>query len=356
MASDCSAISLFAIVDSMKALAKHLNEVTKKKVIVRCNFDVPYDQGSVADTTRIEDALPTLKKLLDQDNSLLLMAHTGRPDGTYNQDYSLAPVKKVLDHLLARPINLIDYQQDYRQLSLFDENPLSLLENLRFWPQEEAADKEFAAFLTKDADYFINESFATAHRSHASTTVMPTLIKSYAGLAFENEVNALNKVAFSPAKPLVLVMGGAKLETKEPLIKTLESKADYILIGGKIALDLTQHPTPYASKVKVAKLTKSGKDITPASAQEFAEIILEAGTVIWNGTMGVFEENEHRLGTQIVAKAVAETDAFTLVGGGDTEAALTILNLDSSIDHLSTGGGAMLTYLASGSLPALKVL
>jgi phosphoglycerate kinase len=336
----------------MRVINQFPEIIRGQRVIVRCNFDVPITDGEVSDTTRIEDALATITFLLAHSATVTLIAHAGRPDGQYHPEYSLAPVAKSLETLL-QPVNFIPYHQ------MFTDQPsdleVTLLDNLRFFPGEEAKDPDFAHKLGRYATVYVNESFATSHRDHASITLLPEQMAGYAGIAFDKEVEALNRILKNPRRPLVVVLGGAKLETKEPLIDAFKSHADHILIGGKLALDLAGR-SGLAANVHCAGLLPSGKDITSKSAESFARYIKTAGTVIWNGTMGVFEEPKHRQGTRIVAEAINQTQAFTLVGGGDTETALTVLDQEANISHISSGGGAMLTFLTTHTLVGLEAL
>jgi phosphoglycerate kinase len=339
----------------MKQLSQHLNQIAGKRVIIRCNYDVPLENGQVLDTTRIEDSFSTIKVLREVNCPVILIAHAGRPEGAYNQEFSLKPILPIIEKGIGEKISFIDYAA-FNQEQALPEAMIFLLENLRFWPEEELAEEKFAQKLAKMADVYVNESFATSHREHASITKIPELIPGYAGLNLAKEVDLILSVKQQPKRPLVLVMGGAKLETKIPLIEAFLPLADQILVGGKLALDLQTHHLQSNPKITVASLVESGKDITLDSAQSFATVINQAGTVIWNGSMGVFEEPEYQQGTKIVAQAVNHTPAFTLAGGGDTESALTVLNLESGIDHISTGGGAMLDLLVHNTLPGLKVL
>lgn len=326
-------------------------------LLVRCNFDVPMENNQVVDSTRIEATIPTIKLLLQNDNQLILIAHAGRPEGKFIPSDSLSPVATVLSNLLNQSVQLIPYQKDYHQLRPFSEGSIQLLDNIRFYSEEEANNREFANYLSSLGTAYVNEAFANCHRAHASMVLLPELFPghSFAGLSLAQEIHAMEKVTHNPAKPFVVIIGGAKLETKEPLVTALAPKADYILVGGKIAYDIQTLPH-LPQNIMIAQLTPDGKDITLESAQRFASLIREAKTVIWNGTMGVFENLEHRQGTTIIAQAINQTAAFTLVGGGDTETALTELNLETGIDHISTGGGAMLTYLSEGKLVALEAL
>ena len=339
----------------MKKLDGHIDQITGKTVLVRANYDVPIEGEQVQDTTRIEDSLNTLKLLLGHQNRVVILAHYDRPEGVFDQQKSLKPIVPVLEKLLAEPVGFVAYQPDYHQLTLPPSPRVVLVDNLRFWSEEEANGADFAAHLKTFGDLYVNEAFANCHREHASVMALAKLMDSYAGLSLARELDVLTKIRDNPDKPLVVVLGGAKLETKEPLVTVFAPKADHILVGGKIAVDLAGR-TNLPANVTLAELTSDQKDITEAAARRFAAIINSAKTVVWNGSMGIFEEADHQLGTKIVAEAVNSTPAFTLVGGGDTETALTELNLESGIDHISSGGGAMLEFLSLGNLPALEPL
>ena len=339
----------------MLNLIDHAASLNGQTVIVRCNFDVPISNGQVTDTTRLEDAVPTIKLLRQANAKCLLLAHAGRPDGNYLPEDSLKPVTPILSTLVGEPVSFTPYTADYHQLPL-SGSPIELVDNLRYWQEESANEVGFAQFWASHASAYVNEAFANCHRSHASMVGIPQILTGsrFAGLALAKEIAILEKTLRQPEHPFVVIIGGAKLETKAPLVKTLSPLADTILVGGKIAADLAFKPHP--PNVILADLLPDAKDITPASARTFADRIMSARTVIWNGTMGIFEEPEHQAGTRVVAQAVNQTAAFTLVGGGDTEAALTVLKLESGIDHISSGGGAMLSYLSQGHLVALDAL
>jgi phosphoglycerate kinase len=337
----------------MQFLSQKINELSGKSVIVRANFDVPVVDGQVKDTTRLKDSLPTIKLLRLHNCPVTLIAHLERPEG-YDPQYSLKPIAHSLESLLGESVMFIPYDQTKTSASF--KHSIQLLDNLRFFPGEEAKDTQFAKMLSDYGQVYVNESFATSHRDHASITLLPKLLPGYLGLSFETELLALQTVIDHPKKPLVIVLGGAKLETKEPLVEAFKDVADHILVGGKIAVDLQAKHSSLPPNVKVATLIPSGKDITVESALAFAHIIKSAQTVIWNGTMGVFEDHEFQQGTKIVADAVNHTPAYTLVGGGDTETALTLLDAEQNISHISSGGGAMLTYLLTHSLLGLEAL
>ena len=339
----------------MKKLEDNILKLANKDILVRVNFDVPLENGKILDTTRIEDSIVTLQLLLKHKCRLLLLTHAGRPEGKYQKEYTLAPIVPLMEELLHQKIDFLEYTADINKISV-GKNPVSLLENIRFWPQEEENEPQFGKTLASFGDFYINEAFANCHRKHASIVGIPTYLESFAGVSLSREIEVLSMAKYHPKKPLVVIIGGAKLETKEPLVTAFADEADYILVGGKIAQDLGDKHIALPDNVVLANLVKNGKDITVKSAQHFREIISEANTIIWNGTMGIFEEEEYQKGTLMVAQAINETSGFTIAGGGDTEAALTKMGLENKIDYVSTGGGAMLTYLSTGSLPGIEVL
>ncbi len=339
----------------MKTIQNNLDQFTDKKVIIRCNFDVPIENGEVQDTTRIESVIPTIKALRNQNAKLILLSHQNRPEGQYKQESSLRPMVPIIEQLSGEKVEFIEYNKDYHQLSVPHTYPISLIDNLRFWAEEEDNNADFAMALAKLADCYVNEAFANCHREHASMVGIPKHLSSFAGIQVAKEIEVLTRVRNEPEEPLVVIIGGAKLETKEPLIEVFAHKASHILVGGKSAVDLRGREG-LPENVHIAEVIENKKDITKNSAEEFASIIRTAKTVIWNGTMGVFEDPKYQQGTKIVADAVNTTPAFTLVGGGDTETALTELDMEDGIDFISTGGGAALTMLSEGTLVAIESL
>jgi phosphoglycerate kinase len=338
----------------MKNMIDFPNDFNHKKVLLRVNYDVPIENGKVQDTTRIEDSLKAINWLREQNAQVILLAHYDRPEGKPVPEMSLKPVGEVLSTVLKQPVAFAEYQQNVSDVSI-PTDPIVLVENLRYWDGEESNDPDFAKALAAWGEVYVDESFAVCHREHASIVGIPKLLPAFAGPSLTHEIEVLTKVRNSPEKPLIVVIGGAKVETKEPLINVFSSVADYILVGGKSAIEL-QGRTDLPSNVVLSDLTPDKKDITLDSAHKFANLIMGAKTVIWNGTMGVYEEPENREGTRIVAEAVNTTEAFTVMGGGDTETALTILDLEKGIDFISTGGGAMLLLLSEGTLPGIEAL
>src|SRR4030042_2131657 len=307
------------------------NWIRGKVVLIRTDYDVPLKEGKIEDDSRIKASLPTLETLIADDaKTIIILCHLGRPEGKVVEALSLNPIERRLREMIT------------------DSSSIIFEENLRFNPGEEANDPEFAKYLAKKGEVFINEAFAVSHRNHASIILLPKLLPSDIGLHFRKEIRALDKVIDSPARPLVVVLGGAKLETKLPMIKKMENLADVVLVGGKVVEEIKKKKIKVKQNVVVAELTPSGRDISQESIRIFTEKIQKAGTVVWNGPMGVFEEHESSLGTKAIAQAINKSQGYSVIGGGDTEAAATIFHAENNLDHISIGGGALLQYLVEG--------
>ncbi len=315
-------------------------KVEGKRILLRTDYDVPLINGRVADDTRIKASLPTITTLLERAvKAITILCHLDRPAGKVVENLKVKPVAEFLITLLPEAALLV------------------VEENLRFNPGEEANSLEFAQELAGKGELFINDAFAVSHRPHASIVGIPKLLPSAIGLQFEKEIKVLSKIRQNPTRPLVAVIGGAKLETKLPLIERLAKIANQVLVGGKLAQEIVKTcSSETAASISLAQLTPDGKDITQESAAAFAAKIKEAGTVFWNGPMGVYEEAGHSQGTRVIAQAINAAPGFTVIGGGDTEAAATKFAAESGIDHISLGGGAMLQYLAEGTLVGLEAI
>jgi phosphoglycerate kinase len=334
-------------------------EVTGKRVLVRADLNVPLEDGRVADDTRIRASLPTLQLVLDRDASeVTVCSHLGRPKGP-EPAFSIAPVEARLRERLSDP-------------------RLRVLENTRFNPGETTNDAEFARELADDHDLYVNDAFGAAHRAHASTVGVAQLLPAYAGLLLERELQMLGRLLGDVERPFALVLGGAKVEDKLGVLEHLGGRADAVLVGGKMAEGLRED-NPLGFEVELPRDVVAassfdadaearvvpyddvpdgwlGLDIGPASREAFAQRIAEARTLFWNGPMGVFEWQRFAEGTRAVAQAVAASDGFTVVGGGDSVRAVQELGLAERISWVSTGGGASLEFLEGKELPGVAAI
>jgi len=345
-----------------------------KRVLLRVDFNVPISNGSIDDDMRIRAALPTIEWLVEHGASVEACAHLGRPKGKPDDEFSLDPVRERLAELAPE---------------------VELMENLRFDPGEEANDDDFVARLVDGHDLYVNDAFGACHRSHASVVGPPKHLPSAAGRLLAREVEVLGKLLTDPGRPFVAILGGAKVSDKLGVIKALLDKVDALVIGGGMCFtflaaqghavgdSLLQEdqvdacrellesgkeillPTDVVAMGPDDEITTSGVeiadgwkglDIGPDSSAAFAEAVAGAGTVLWNGPMGMFEDERFAAGTKAVAEAVAGADGFTVVGGGDSAAAVAQFGFADGVNHISTGGGASLEFIEQGDLPGLKAL
>ena len=381
--------------------------VSGKKVLVRCDFNVPLDADkNITDETRINAALPTIRYLLDKGAAVILCSHLGRPKGEFNMKYSLAPVAKRLSEKLGFEVKLAsDVIGESAKKLAAEVKPgeAILLENLRFHAEEEKNDPAFAKELASMAEVFVNDAFGTAHRAHASTEGVTHYLPSVAGYLIGKELDVMGKALTNPVRPFVAILGGAKVKDKIGVITNLIDKVDALLIGGgmaytfikaqggevgnslldeeRIGLAKELMDKAAAKGVKLIlpvdnvigdafdndchqQVVESGKipegweglDIGPKTCEQFAEVIRTAKTVVWNGPMGVFEMPNFAKGTIAVAKALAESDAISIIGGGDSAAAIEQLGFADKVTHISTGGGASLEFLEGKVLPGIAAL
>ena len=377
-------------------------DVTGKKVLVRCDFNVPLEQGKITDDRRITEALPTIKYLIEHGATVILASHLGRPKGV-TPEFSLSPVAARLSELLGKKVPLLPDCVGPEVESLVGSavpGDVLLLENVRFHPEEEKNDPAFAEQLASLADIYVNDAFGTAHRAHASTEGVAHLLPGVAGFLIEKEINYLGQAVENPKRPFIAIMGGSKVKDKIALIDNLLPKVDRLIIGGGMAytflkaqgyeigsslldaasidyaLQLFQdNPekivlpvdfvvadafSPDANTAIVAAdsipADMMGLDIGPLTRELFKGIILEAGTSLWNGPVGVFEMTAFAAGTIAVAEALAESHALTIVGGGDSAAAVDKFGVADKMSHVSTGGGASLEFLEGKILPGIAAL
>jgi 3-phosphoglycerate kinase len=339
-------------------------KVGNKRILLRCDFDVPLmkknGQVKVKDDTRIQLALTTINYLLNKKARLVIIGHLGRPDGKRVKDLSLKPIAETLFSLLAGEIKVkfspyLLGSRIKKILAATLPGEILVLENLRFYPEEEENRLGFAKSLARLGDFFINEAFAVSHREHASIVGLPQFLPSALGHRFLQEVKVLAKIYQQPKRPVIVILGGAK---KDKIVagQILLGWADMVLVGGEL-VEINGIFEFAGHKKVMADLTKKGEDIALKSARKFAKIIKTAGTIIWSGPLGAYEDPRYLRGTEIIARAVISSKAFSIVGGGDTEAALTKLGLVDKIDFISSGGGAMLTFFArQATLPGIEAI
>lgn len=388
----------------MKRTIKDL-ELEGKKVLLRLDLNVPINNQTheITDCTRIMESLGTINYLCEQGAKVIVCSHLGRPDGKINPDYSLELVAEKLGKLIKNKVSFAHDtvgKEAKKLTSQMENGDVVVLENLRFDKREEQNDKTFAKQLASLADIFVFDAFGTSHRKHASTYGVASYLPSAVGFLIGKELKVIGKILSNPDKPFVAVLGGAKIEDKLPVIENLLPKADYILIGGgmaytfikamggsvgnslvdpsnielaksllekagdkivlpkdnicNVSIDSEEKPKKFASD-KIPD-NYMGLDIGPKTVRLFKKYIKKAGTVVWNGPMGVFEKEQYAHGTNKIAKYVAKTKAFTFVGGGDSAAAVVKTGYSKEINHLSTGGGASLKLLEGEKLPGIEAI
>src|SRR3989344_1605218 len=329
-------------------------DVSQKRVFVRADLDVPVKEFTVKSSqysgaTRLTNLKNTIDYLYKQGASKIIIAgHLDRPEKP-DPEYSTKQLRFILEQILLRSVYFA--QNLEKQVAGY----LVLLENLRFFQGESTNDTAFAVKLSSLADIYVNEAFGNCHRNHASMVALPHLLPHAAGLHLAKEVDELSKILKGPQKPFVAIVGGAKIETKLPLVEHLAKIADFVLVGGELPIEIMKKGMKFAQNVLVASLTADAKDISDESIYQFKEKIANAKTVVWNGPLGLFEEGYNK-GSIAIARAVIDSPAYEVVGGGETVEFLAKNNLLSHFAFVSSGGGAMLEFLAGKKLPALEAL
>lgn len=383
-------------------------DVKGKRVIVRCDFNVPQDkEGNITDSRRIEAALPTIRYLIENNAKVILMSHLGRPKEGYETKYSLRVVGEALSKFLGRSVKLADDKDVVGENALrltaeMKEGDVVLLENVRFIKTETKNDMDFAKKLASLADIFVNDAFGTAHRAHSSTAGVAEFIPAVGGFLIEKEIEIMGKALDAPVRPFVAVLGGAKVSDKIGVINNLLEKVDGLVIGGGMAYTflkaqgleignslVEQDKVEYAKEMIDKAKTKGvalylpvdnvaakefkadaesiivegsipegymGLDIGPKTIKLFEDAVRNAKTVIWNGPMGVFEMPAFAVGTKALAEAISNVDGTTIIGGGDSAAAVEQLGYADKMTHISTGGGASLEFLEGLELPGISAL
>lgn len=352
-----------------------VKSLKNKRVLLRVDFNVPFGEDGVIDGSedwRIRTVIPTIKYLLKQKTKLVLLAHLGRPKGKVREDLRLGPVQDRLSELLDLSVEKMPDcigEAVEKAVGEMEIGEILLLENLRFYPGEEENNDDFAKKLASLGDIYVNDAFSDCHRSHASIVGITKFLPSYAGLLLEKEFQEMEK-AVRPDHPAIAIIGGAKIETKLPVVNTLAKIYDHVLVGGMIANEINEDPAHYNTGSNVVLpdekcvLEEKGYDIGSCAAEEFAKFIENARSVVWNGPMGKFEEERYSAGTRGVVAAVKKAHsngATILIGGGETINAVQKFApelFDKKIKgfNISTGGGAMLEFLAGKGLPGIEVL
>ena len=381
-------------------------DVTGKRVLVRCDFNVPMKEDVITDDKRIVEALPTIQYLIAHNAKLILCSHMGRPKGEFNMKYSLRPVAARLSELLGKEVELaadVIGPDAQAKAGALKDGEVMLLENVRFHKEEEKNDPAFSKALASLADIYVNDAFGTAHRAHASTAGVADYLPAVCGYLIQKEIKIMGDALNNPKRPFVAILGGAKVSDKIGVIKNLLDKVDTLIVGGGMAytfnkangyeiadsicvedkLDLARELMQSAASKGVKFLLPvdnrvgdkydpdchemlvdsdnlpagyMGLDIGPKTAKIFADAIKGAGTVVWNGPMGVSEWEKFASGTKAVATAVAESGAISIIGGGDSAAAIEKLGFADKMTHISTGGGASLEFLEGLVLPGIACL
>ena len=385
-------------------------DVKGKKCLVRCDFNVPLKDGKITDDKRIRAALPTIQYLLEQGAKVILCSHLGRPKGEFKPEFSLAPVAERLSEYLKKPVimckDVIGPDAKAKTADMKDGDVV-LLENVRFHAEETKNVPEFSKELASMAEIFVNDAFGTAHRAHCSTTGVADYLPAVCGYLIQKEISVMGNALANPKRPFVAILGGAKVSDKIGVINNLLDKVDVLIIGGAMGytflksqgnsiglskceddkLDLAREmlkkaedkgvklllpvdtvtteafPEPIDAPIEIKVVPSNaipddrmGLDIGPKTRELYADAVKDAGTVIWNGPMGVFENPILADGTLAVAKAMAASDAITIIGGGDSAAAVEQLGYADKMTHISTGGGASLEFLEGKELPGIACL
>jgi len=383
-------------------------ELSGKTALVRCDFNVPLEGNNITDDSRIVASLPTIKYLIEEGAKVILMSHLGRPKGKANHDFTLKPIAVRLEELLDNEVKFFQSDQvvDDKvkvEVSQINDGEVALLENVRFREEETNNTDTFSKELSSLGDIFVQDAFGTSHRAHCSTAGIADYLPAVSGFLIEREIKYLNQAVENPSRPFVAIMGGAKVKDKIPVMKNLLSKVDTLIVSGGMIytfykalgygvgtsiLDIESIPMAreimeLAEENKVELILpldvvaankfsndspygyydcdmipndKMGLDIGPKSIKRFCDILMDASTVVWNGPMGVFELDNFAEGTRKIAKCLSEINAITIIGGGDSAAAVHKFGLDDNMTHISTGGGASMEYLEGKELPGIKVL
>ena len=334
-------------------------DVAGKKVLLRVDFNVAVENGSVKENFKILAAKESIDYLLGKKCKVALISHLGRPNGKVDPDFSLEQVVADAELILSEKITFVpDCVGEKVKVALEElSDGVLLLENVRFHGGDEKNDLDFSEQLVENFDFFVNDAFSASHRDHASVTGVAKFLPSFAGCRLQEEIAEMTIVKEHPVHPAVAIIGGAKIETKLPVIKFFQEKYDYILVGGKIANEALDQKIEFSEKVILPfDFIDDRLDIGPKTLEKFKEIIATAKTIVWNGPTGKFEEEKYAVSSEEILKAVLASGAFTLIGGGETLEILEKNNAMEKVDFVSTGGGAMLDYLGGNAMPGIEAL
>lgn len=391
---------------SSKKTVEDIN-VFGKRVLLRCDFNVPINEKKeILNTKRIDESLETIRYLISKEAKIIIVSHLGRPKGIKKHEYSLKPVVNYISQVLNKDIYFVEEdicKSEPKILSDLQNGDIAILENIRFYKEEEKNDEGFSKKLASFADIYVNDAFGTLHRAHASTHGVTKFIPSVCGFLVKKEINVLNKILNEPKRPFVAILGGAKVSDKIEVINNLLKKVDVLIVAGGMAytflnalgysvgnsilesekVDLAKNIIEEAKNLGVGLVLPVdvvvgkdfsentefitvdsdnisdgyvGLDIGSKSEKIFAEIIKNAGTIFWNGPVGVFEWENFRHGTLTIAKAISDSEALSVVGGGDSVSAVELLGFAEKITHISTGGGASLEFMGGKDLPGIVAL
>jgi len=352
-----------------------------KKVLVRVDFNVPFSaKGHISDDFRIKASLPTLKYLIEKRAKIILISHLGRPEGKFVKKYSLKPTAKRLEKLLKREVHPVKSRQAgispktklfnrvkflpdcfgervKKKIKKIKTGEIVLLENLRFYKEEKENNKSFAKNLARLADIFINDAFSVCHRAHASVVGITKYLPSASGFLLEKEIQILSQIMKNPKRPLVVIIGGKKIADKAKVAERFSEMADFLLVGDLVADEIKQGKI----KIKPGNVSfpikgKERLDIGSKTIEIFKEKIKKAKTIFWAGPLGKIENEKYQKGTKEIARAIIESGAFSVIGGGDTVEFINKIGLAEKISHVSIGGGAMLEFLAGEKMPGIEAL
>lgn len=332
-----------------------------KRVLVRVDYNVPIENGEIKDDSRIKITLPTIEYILKKPKSkIVLLSHLGRPDGKVVPEFSLRPVAEKLKELLRREIKFIDdiiSEKGDESVRGLSDGEIALAENIRFHPEEEKNDEQFAVKICHHFGVFVNDAFSASHRAHATVSQIPRFKPSCAGFLMEREIKELSRALNPPKRPAMAIIGGAKIETKLPVIENLAKVYDVVLVGGKIAVEAKEKNMNFSQNVVLPEDFAEGNfDIGPKTIEKYQMAISAAAFLVWNGPMGKFEEKEYRKGTDVVYDAIVSADAYKIAGGGESFEYIDSRNGAGKFNFISSGGGAMLSFLSGKKLPGIEAL